>query len=51
MRVLDNRVVPSKSVLQYMYEARTERRGIRNEKIESCQETANFGEITESDNG
>ena len=52
MRVLDNRIVPSKSVLQYMYKARTEGHGInRNEKAESRQETANFGEITERDNG
>ena len=52
MCVLDNRVIPTKSVLQYMYKARTERCGInRNEKIESRQETANFGKMTERDNG
>ena len=51
MCVLDNCIVPSKSVLQYMYKVRTERCGInRNEKTESHQETVNFREITERDN-
>ena len=51
MRVLDNHVIPSKSVLQYMYKVRTERHRInRNEKTESCHETVNFSKIMERDN-
>ena len=48
MRVLDNCIIPSNSVLQYIY-VKQEQRDVGS--IESHQGTVNFAELMERDNG